>query len=338
MRKYTNIAIIGLGNHMLEHLIPSLLVEPRTNIYAVYSSSKIKISKLKNSYQIPLFTTELNQIMGNPEIDAVVVAGSPSFHYDIAIQAIKNKKHVFIEKPPAKNKSQILNLIKEATKNNVSVIIGYNFSRGEKIKNLLNKIKKGDNVYTQITYKSSRPRTIQYHYKNLIENGFYVMAIHPFHLVIEKFGQIKKIITFKSNFEKNLFRFEHFIAFESGNNVKISWGNYSNRFIFDLSVINNKGETHTISSMRDSSFYGSNFNKKFIENTPLSPSYSLNKITGYQENWSLLNQTIKNKKPYLNDLKISLYIFEIFEKILKDIKDNKSNILEHKLKNIKLLN
>jgi len=334
-----NVAFVGIGNHAFEHLIPSLMVTPGMNFYAAYSSSKEKLLKIKNLYNPEITTQSLDDIFNDPRVDIVAVSGSPSFHYSIALSALRKKKHVFIEKPPATKRNELINLLNTAKQNNVSVVVGYNFSRGIKFSEAKSKI--GINLIKNIdiTYTSKRPRELQYHYKNLIENGLYILAIHPFHLLIKEFGEIEKLSTLFSPFEKNLYKIEHLFKFKSGKSATLSWGNYFNKFIFDITLIDTKGNNYSILSMRDLLFSSSNLDQdKGSVFQPLSASDSNYSLTGYQENWNLLYQSINSKKMYLEDIKNTIYIFDVFNTILKDIKfPLKTVLVEHDISKLKLM-
>lgn len=334
-----NVAFVGIGNHAFEHLLPSLVVTPGMNFYAAYSSSKEKLFKIKNLYEVEIATQSLDDILNDPKVDIVAVSGSPSLHYSIALSALKKGKHVFIEKPPATNKKELLNLLKWAKSKNVSVVVGYNFSRGSKLLEVKTKIEKSSIKHIDIIYTSKRPRELQYHYKDIIENGLYVLAIHSFHLLIEEFGEIEKLSTIFSPFNKNLYKIEHFFKFKSGKTATLSWGNYFNKFIYDITLIDTKGNNYTILSMRDLLFSSSNLEKdKGFIYQPLSASDSNYSLTGYQENWNILHKSINSGKSYLKDLKNSIYIFDIFSVILKNLNfSKKSSLVEYNISKLKLM-
>lgn len=257
-----NVAFIGIGNHALEHLIPSLLVAQGMNFYAAYSSSKEKLLKIKNLYNPEITTQSLDDIFNDPKIDIVAVSGSPSFHYSVALSALRKKKHVFIEKPPATKRSELINLLNTAKHNNVSIVVGYNFSRGTKFSEVKSKIGIKSITNIDVVYTSKRPRELQYHYKNLFENGLYILAIHPFHLLVKEFGEIEKISTLFTPFEKKLYKIEHFFKFKSGKSATLSWGNYFNKFIFNITLTDIKGNNSSVLSMRDLSFSSSNLDQE----------------------------------------------------------------------------
>ena len=61
-----------------------------------------------------------------PEIDIVIVSTNNSNLFPVAMCAIKNKKHVLIEKPAGINSFEIGNLIKASNFNEYKIWVGYN--------------------------------------------------------------------------------------------------------------------------------------------------------------------------------------------------------------------
>ncbi len=70
--------------------------------------------------------TNYKKVMRNKEIEAVIIATTNNCLASIGVEAIKNGKHVLLEKPGARNPKEFLKLI-EAQKNKPIVVrIGYN--------------------------------------------------------------------------------------------------------------------------------------------------------------------------------------------------------------------
>jgi predicted dehydrogenase len=71
-------------------------------------NKKLEIAKKKN----PSISTtnSINEIFGNSEIDAIVIATPVSTHYDLALKALESNKHILVEKPLTDNveKAKIL--------------------------------------------------------------------------------------------------------------------------------------------------------------------------------------------------------------------------------------
>ena len=58
----------------------------------------------------------MNSACGDPDVDVVLVAVPHYFHVDIAIEAMRNNKHVLVEKPIAVHKAEAERLLAEAVK------------------------------------------------------------------------------------------------------------------------------------------------------------------------------------------------------------------------------
>jgi predicted dehydrogenase len=59
-------------------------------------------------------TTDLDEVLADPELDAVVVATPAVTHYELAKRALEAGKHVLVEKPPAMNAVEAEDLVATA--------------------------------------------------------------------------------------------------------------------------------------------------------------------------------------------------------------------------------
>ncbi len=59
-------------------------------------------------------TAEFDDLLKDPRVDVIAVATPVSSHYDLALQALKAGKHVFIEKPMTATTEQAQALLDEA--------------------------------------------------------------------------------------------------------------------------------------------------------------------------------------------------------------------------------
>jgi len=71
-------------------------------------------------------TTNLKNVLGDKEIEALIIATPNGFLAELARKAIICGKHVLIEKPGATNKKELETIWKEHKKNPVVVMFGYN--------------------------------------------------------------------------------------------------------------------------------------------------------------------------------------------------------------------
>ena len=107
------IGIIGVGNMGSAHVVSigQLANAKLTAICDIYPE------KLKryNPKEIQLFT-DSKEFFRKADIDAVIVATPHYFHVPLAIEALKNKKHVIVEKPISVHKALAEELVKAAKK------------------------------------------------------------------------------------------------------------------------------------------------------------------------------------------------------------------------------
>ena len=87
--------------------------------------------------------TDYNQLPKQPTIDAVLIALPTHLHAPCAIAAAEEGKHVFLEKPLARNPEEGKKIISVARKNNVKLIVGYPLRFFSEFQNLKRKLESG---------------------------------------------------------------------------------------------------------------------------------------------------------------------------------------------------
>ena len=97
------VGIIGCGAvSRLMHLPALLHNKHKFNIVSLYdiNDNAVKLTKkLFNSKLHLNFAGRPSEITSNPDIDAIAVLTSTSSHLKYTLQALRNKKHVFLKNP-----------------------------------------------------------------------------------------------------------------------------------------------------------------------------------------------------------------------------------------------
>jgi len=91
-----SVAIIGCG-HWGGNLARSYAA--LDSLYGIVDENKAQAKLIANNYSVKNLT--LNEAFTDPNIQGIVIATPPDTHAKIALEAISNGKHVFIEKPLA---------------------------------------------------------------------------------------------------------------------------------------------------------------------------------------------------------------------------------------------
>ncbi len=123
------VALCGLGSYSTRQLAPGLQKTEHCELRGIVTGSPQKIPVWQQRYGIPdrnVYNYEtLPNIANNDDIDVVYVVTPPGLHARDAIQAAEAGKHVWCEKPMAKNEAECRAMIDAARSNGVQLTIGY---------------------------------------------------------------------------------------------------------------------------------------------------------------------------------------------------------------------
>lgn len=81
--------------------------------------------KTKALYRIENVFDDYKSMAADPQIDAVSIVTPNVLHYEIAMEMLKNRKHVLVEKPLAVNAIQAAELVRTAKENGVLLATGH---------------------------------------------------------------------------------------------------------------------------------------------------------------------------------------------------------------------
>ena len=101
--KKIGIAVCGLGSLATNQIAPAFQRTRNCRLAGIITGTPAKAQKWKAQYNIPEKSTynydTMDQMAGNPDIDAVYVVTPNALHAEHAIKAAKAGKHVLSEKP-----------------------------------------------------------------------------------------------------------------------------------------------------------------------------------------------------------------------------------------------
>lgn len=120
------VAIIGAG-YWGKNLIRTF--NNIGKLKAVFDTDEKILNQHKNNpaYNEVEFDTDYKKCLMRWDINGVVIATPPSTHYDIALDALNNDKHVFIEKPMTLDEESSSKLVSLAKEKNKVIMVGHIF-------------------------------------------------------------------------------------------------------------------------------------------------------------------------------------------------------------------
>ncbi|MEO8209627.1 MAG: Gfo/Idh/MocA family oxidoreductase [bacterium] len=121
-----NIGIIGFG-YWGTNLVRNFANLKDTNLKTVVDTRQEREGSLSKLCATAKFSTSANDIIDDHDIDAVIIATPVFTHYDLALKALQNDKHVLIEKPMVSSTEQAKTLIELANKKNKILMVDHTF-------------------------------------------------------------------------------------------------------------------------------------------------------------------------------------------------------------------
>jgi len=94
------------------------------DLEAVADVSKRALSEAKRAGAKKTYT-DYEDLLKDPQIDAVIIGLPTHLHTDCATRAAENGKHIMLEKPIANNTSDAREIISTAQRHNVKLMVGY---------------------------------------------------------------------------------------------------------------------------------------------------------------------------------------------------------------------
>ena len=175
MSKKLNIALVGCGNWG-KNIARNL--HEMGYLACIYDSNEKLSEKLSDDYNLPTF--ELNKIFEDKDINAIVIASPAITHKDLAIEALKNDKDVFIEKPFCLSLHDAKRISELATNRNRVLMIGHllNYHNAFiKMKELLQKEKIG-------ILQNIRANRLAFGAMRSVESVIYDLSVHDISMIL----------------------------------------------------------------------------------------------------------------------------------------------------------
>ena len=216
------LGVIGLGYIFKEY--QKVISDIKDfEIKGVLTKSHVKSKKFKKKNNKVKIFYNINQMMIDPDINAVLILVNPDKSFDVIKKVIPYKKTFFTEKPAGINYDQAKKLSKLCSKYKTKNMVGYNrrfysiFDKGLKYISkigLYSVIIEGHERFWKINNKN-RP-------KKLINNWIYANSSHTIDLIRFFGGEIKEIKSLKKSiFHK---KGDHFsIVLKTSANILVTY-------------------------------------------------------------------------------------------------------------------
>ena len=226
---------IGCGEATKKKSGPAFNMIKGSQVVAVMGRDKERTKEYAQQFNIPNWYTDAQELIDDPEVNAIYIATPPSSHATYAIMAMKAGKPVYVEKPLAASYEDCARINRISRETGIPCFVAY-YRRYlpyfHKVKELLPRLGRILNI--QIRF-SVPPRDLDYNRDNLpwrvqpdIAGGgyFYDLAAHQLDLLQDMFGCILEAEGYTAN-RRGLYKAEDTVSacfkFETGIPGSGSW-------------------------------------------------------------------------------------------------------------------
>jgi predicted dehydrogenase len=119
-------AVVGLG-YWGPNLVRNLHEVEAAEAVAVCDPRPQALEAIQRRYPALSGSTRFDEILDNPDIDAVAIATPVSTHFELAEAALNAGKHVFVEKPLAASSDEAEHLVQLASRLGLVLMPGHTF-------------------------------------------------------------------------------------------------------------------------------------------------------------------------------------------------------------------
>jgi predicted dehydrogenase len=121
-----NIGIIGYG-YWGPNLVRNFAETPGARVSWVSDLDAGKLDLVKRRFPAVGVTTHYRELLDDPNTDAIAIATPVHTHYEIALEALRAGKHVWLEKPMTETSVQARRLVEEAERQKRVLLVDHTF-------------------------------------------------------------------------------------------------------------------------------------------------------------------------------------------------------------------
>src|SRR5580765_8506967 len=120
------VGVIGYG-YWGPNPVRNFMGDTGWKVVSVCDRSDGRLAEVSRLYPAVTTTTKPEDLFRNPAIDAVAIATPVATHFDLAMGALRAGKHVLVEKPIASTSAQASQMIEEAARRKLVLLVDHTF-------------------------------------------------------------------------------------------------------------------------------------------------------------------------------------------------------------------
>jgi predicted dehydrogenase len=138
-----NIGIIGYG-YWGPNLVRNFAELSGARVAAVSDLDPVKLALVQKRFPAVAVTTDYTALLRDPQIEAIAIATPVHTHFELALAALRAGKHVWVEKPMTETVQQAQQLVDEAQKRGLVLLVDHTFLYTGSVIKMAELIKSGE--------------------------------------------------------------------------------------------------------------------------------------------------------------------------------------------------
>jgi predicted dehydrogenase len=210
MKDKTTWAIIGAGDVAEVKSGPAFQKAERSELKAVMRRNQAKAEDFARRHKVPSWYSSVEEVLARDDINSIYIATPPSSHKDLAIQALKAGKDVYLEKPVCLTEAEgreILPVLESSGRKLVVAHYRRGLSAFLKVKELLDARTIGDVQFVNIRVFQNEDSDIMtvtedhWRLNPTVSGGglFHDIGPHQIDLMLHYFGDVREVRGYAAN-------------------------------------------------------------------------------------------------------------------------------------------
>ena len=179
IKKIINVGVVGCG-YWGPNLIRNFRQSSDCQLKAICDTSEQRLKHMRKLHHDVATTNSYEDLLNDPDLDALVIATPVRFHYEMARAALVAGKHVFIEKPMARTVAEGEELCALAHQNGLVLMVGHTFLFSPAVRRMKEIIDSGD--IGEVQYISARRLNLGLFQKDI--NVAWDLAPHDISIIL----------------------------------------------------------------------------------------------------------------------------------------------------------
>jgi predicted dehydrogenase len=135
--------VLGCARIARENVIPAIQRSSNSEFHAVASRDESKLVDFRARFKVGKTFHDYEELLRDPEVDAVYVPLPNSLHREWAIKAVEQGKHVLCEKPMALSAAETREMIAASAANKVNLMEAFMYRYTDRTRQVLEVLHRG---------------------------------------------------------------------------------------------------------------------------------------------------------------------------------------------------